>query len=179
MELQGSKTELNLLEAYGAEAQAKQNYIFYAEAARRDGYEQIACLFEETAKNEGEHARLWYKYLNNGDFSATDVNLGAAAEGERYEHEEMYPLFAEEARREGFHEIAEKFEQAAKIERYHEGRFHKLLGNLEAAVVFSRQEETPWVCRNCGYVHQGESAPESCPVCGHPQAHFEIQAANY
>lgn len=179
MELKGSKTELNLMEAFAGESQARTNYTFFAAIARRDGYEQIAAIFEETAANEKEHAELWYKYLNGGDFSNTTVNLAAAAEGERYEHEDMYPRFAREAREEGFEEIAARFELVAKVEQEHEARYRKLLSNVENGLVFSRDGDMIWQCRNCGHIHVGKYAPKMCPVCLHEQAFFQIKPENY
>lgn len=179
MELKGSKTELNLMEAFAGESQARNNYTFFAAIARRDGYEQIAAIFEETAANEKEHAELWYKYLNGGSFSDTRTNLGAAADGERYEHVDMYPRFAKEAREEGFDEIAARFEMVAKVEQEHEARYRKLLSNVENGLVFSRDGDMIWQCRNCGHIHVGKAAPQICPVCQHEQAFFQIKPENY
>lgn len=178
MELKGSKTESNLMAAYAAESEARNNYTFYAGVARRDGYEQIAAIFEETAANEKEHAELWYKYLNGGDFSDTGANLAAAAQGERYEHTEMYPRFAREAREEGFEEIAQRMERVAQVEREHEERYRKLLRNVENGLVFSRDGDMVWQCRNCGHIHVGKSAPSVCPVCNHTQAYFQLKPEN-
>ena len=179
MELKGSKTELNLMEAFAGESQARNNYTFFAAIARRDGYEQIAAIFEETAANEKEHAEIWYKYLNGGGFSDTRVNLGAAADGEHYENADMYPRFAKEAREEGFEEIAARFELVAKVEKEHEERYRKLLSNVENGLVFSKDGDAIWQCRACGHIHIGKSAPEVCPVCGHKQSYFQLKAENY
>lgn len=179
MELKGSKTELNLMEAFAAESQARTNYTFFAGIARRDGYEQIAAIFDETSANEKEHAELWYKYLNGGSFSDTQTNLTAAAEGELYEHADMYPRFAKEAREEGFEEIAQRFELVAQVEQEHEARYRKLLSNVENGLVFSRDGDMLWQCRNCGHIHVGKDAPEVCPVCHHEQAYFQLKQENY
>lgn len=179
MELKGSRTEINLMEAYGAESQARNNYTFYAGIAKRDGYEQIAAIFEETASNEKEHAELWYKYLNGGDFSDTKANLNSAADGEHFEHADMYPRFAKEAREEGFFEIAERFELVAQVEKEHEERYRKLLSNVENGLVFSREGDMLWQCRNCGHIHVGKSAPPICPVCHHEKAYFQLKQENF
>ena len=179
MELKGSRTEMNLIEAYAAESQARNNYTFYASIAKRDGYQQIGAIFEETASNEKEHAELWYKYLNGGDFSDPKANLASAAEGEHFEHADMYPRFAKEAREEGFEQIAQKFEQVAKVEKEHEERYRKLLSNVENGLVFSREGDTIWQCRNCGHIHVGKEAPKVCPVCEHEQAYFQLKQENY
>lgn len=179
MELKGSKTELNLMEAFAGESQARNNYTFFANIARRDGYDQIAAIFEETAANEKEHAEIWYKYLNGGNFSDTKANLAAAAEGELYEHADMYPRFAREAREEGFEEIAARFELVAKVEQEHEARYRKLLANVEHGLVFSRSGDMLWQCRNCGHIHAGKAAPQICPVCKHEQAFFQLKQDNY
>lgn len=179
MELKGSRTEINLMEAYGAESQARNNYTFYAGIAKRDGYEQIAAIFEETASNEKEHAELWYKYLNGGEFSDTKANLGSAADGEHFEHTDMYPRFAKEAREEGFFEIAERFELVAQVEKEHEERYRKLLSNVENGLVFSRDGDMLWQCRNCGHIHVGKSAPQICPVCHHEKAYFQLKQENF
>ncbi len=179
MELKGSKTEKNLMAAYAAESEARNNYTFYAGIARRDGYEQIAAIFEETASNEKEHAELWYKYLNGGDFSATPSNLAAAAAGERYEHTEMYPQFAQEARAEGFLELAKRFELVAQVEAEHEARYQKLLENVDNGLVFSRDGDMLWQCRNCGHIHVGKAAPQVCPVCNHERSYFQLKQENY
>ena len=179
MELKGSRTEINLMEAYGAESQARNNYTFYAGIAKRDGYEQIAAIFEETASNEKEHAELWYKYLNGGEFSDTKANLSSAADGEHFEHADMYPRFAKEAREEGFFEIAERFELVAQVEKEHEERYRKLLSNVENGLVFSRDGDMLWQCRNCGHIHVGKSAPPICPVCHHEKAYFQLKQENF
>lgn len=179
MELKGSKTEKNLMEAFAGESQATNKYHYYAGAAKKEGYEQIAAIFMETSGNEREHAKMWFKYLNGGAVPTTPVNLLDAAAGENYEWTEMYKGFAETAREEGFTEIATKFELVAKIEAAHEKRYRKLAANLEADVAFSRDEEVVWICRNCGHLHLGKKAPEMCPACVHPKAYFEIAAFNY
>ncbi len=175
----GTRTEKNLLEAFAGEAQARTKYDFYASKAKKDGFEQIAAIFAETAANEKEHAKLWYKELHGGAVEDTDVNLNAAAEGENYEWTDMYERFAADAREEGFDELAEKFEQVAAIEKTHEERYRKLLSNVNDKKVFSKDGDAIWVCRNCGHIVVGKSAPEVCPVCNHPQAYFEIRAENY
>lgn len=179
MELKGSKTEQNLMEAYGAESQARNNYTFYAAVARQEGYEQIGAIFDETASNEKEHAELWYKYLNGGDFSKTPANLVDAAGGEHFEHTDMYPRFAREAREEGFDEIARRFELVAQVEKEHEERYRRLIANVENGQVFSREGETLWQCRNCGYIYSGKTAPSVCPVCRHSQSYFQLKQDNY
>jgi len=179
MEFNGSKTEANLLAAFAGESQARNKYTYYASAAKKEGYEQIAALFLETAENEKEHAKLWFKYLHGGAVPATEENLKDAAEGENYEWTEMYAEFAKVAREEGFNEIAARFEMVAKIEKEHEERYRKLLQNIKEDVVFTAGEETVWVCRNCGHIHVGKAAPKVCPVCVHPQAYFERRATNY
>lgn len=178
MELKGSKTEAALATAFAGESQARNRYTFYAEKAKEDGYRQIAALFEETAKNEEAHAKLWLNFLNGGT-NRTPENLASAAEGEKYEWTEMYKAFAEQARAEGFDTIAEKFELVAKIEKSHEERFRKLLENVNGGLVFSKDGEKIWICRNCGHIHIGRDAPKVCPVCAHPQAFFELKAENY
>lgn len=177
-ELKGSKTEKNLWEAFAGESKARNKYTYYASKARKDGYVQIAELFEETAANEKEHAKLWFKLLNDGIGSTID-NLKDAASGENYEWTEMYADFAKEAREEGFDNIAELFEGVAAIEKEHEERYLKLLKNVEEGLVFSREGDTIWKCKNCGHIHVGPKAPEVCPVCAHPQSYFEIKAENY
>ena len=179
MELKGTKTERNLMAAFAGESEARNNYTFFAAIARRDGYQQIAAIFEETAANEKEHAELWYKYLNGGSFSATPANLAKAAEGEHYENTEMYPQFAEDARQEGFTELAALFERVAKVEKEHEDRYRKLLANVENGLVFSRDGDVIWQCRNCGHIHIGKTAPQVCPVCAHEQAYFQLKMENY
>ena len=178
MELKGSKTEKNLMAAFSGESEARNKYTYYASKAKKDGYVQIAKIFEETASNEKEHAKIWFKLLKDG-IGATDVNLKDAADGENYEWTEMYPTFAKEAREEGFDHIAYLFEQVAKIEKEHEERYKKLLANIEGDLVFSRDNDCIWQCSNCGHIVVGKKAPEVCPVCAHPQAYFEIKAENY
>ena len=179
MELQGSKTEQNLKTAFAGESQARNKYTFFASKARKEGYEQIAALFEETAGNEKEHAELWFKYLEGGDIKSTSENLFAAAEGEHYEWTDMYAGFAKTAREEGFTEIAYKFEMVAKIEKTHEERYRKLLDNVKGGVVFIGNELSVWKCRVCGHIVVGKYAPLKCPVCGHSQSFFELKATNY
>ena len=179
MELKGSKTEQNLLTAFAGESQARNKYTYYASKAKKDGYEQIAAIFEETANNEKEHAKLWFKLLNGGDISTTSENLKAAAEGENYEWTDMYDRMAKEAKEEGFDKIAYLFEAVGKIEKEHEERYKKLLENVEGDLVFSKDGDKIWKCRNCGHVVIGKYAPEVCPVCNHPQSYFEIKAENY
>ena len=178
-ELKGTKTEKNLQEAFAGESQARNKYTYFASKARKDGYEQIAAIFEETAQNEKEHAKLWFKYLEGGDLKSTRENLKAAAEGENYEWTDMYAKMAKEAEEEGFTEIAYKFRAVAAIEKTHEERYRKLLKNIEDALVFSRDGDAIWVCRNCGHVVVGPKAPEVCPVCKHPQSFFELKAENF
>ena len=180
MELKGSKTEANLWEAFAGESQARNKYTYYASKARKDGFEQIAAFFEETANNEKEHAKLWFKLLQeNGEIGTTAENLKAAAEGENYEWTDMYATFAKEADEEGFKKIAALFRGVAKIEAEHEQRYLALLNNVENGLVFSRDGEMVWKCSNCGHICVGKKAPEVCPVCAHPQAYFELQAKNY
>ena len=179
MELKGSKTEQNLLTAFAGESQARNKYTYFASKAKKDGYEQIAAIFEETANNEKEHAKMWYKELHGGEVPSTVENLKEAADGENYEWTDMYKEMAETAREEGFTAIAVKFEQVAAIEKHHEERFKKLLKNIEDAVVFSKDGDKIWICRNCGHVVVGKEAPKVCPVCAHPQSFFEIKAENY
>ncbi len=178
MELKGSKTEKNLMAAFSGESEARNKYTYYASKAKKDGYVQIGKLFEETAANEKEHAKIWFKLLKDG-IGATADNLADAAAGENYEWTEMYPTFAKEAREEGFEHIAYLFEEVAKIEKEHEERYRKLLANVEGGLVFSRDEEMIWQCSNCGHIVVGKKAPEVCPVCAHPQSYFEIKAENY
>jgi len=176
-ELKGSKTEQNLLAAFAGESQARNKYTYFASAAKKEGYEQIAAIFLETAENEKEHAKLHFKALSGiGD---TRANLQAAAAGEGYEWTSMYPTMAKEARAEGFEEIARRFENLAKIEKTHQERYLALLKNLESGKVFSKDQKVKWVCRECGFSHEGVKAVEKCPVCQHPQAFFEMAAANY
>ncbi|MBQ4509418.1 MAG: rubrerythrin family protein [Clostridia bacterium] len=178
MELKGSKTEKNLMAAFTGESEARNKYTYYASKAKKDGYVQIAKIFEETAANEKEHAKIWFKLLKDG-IGETSVNLKDAADGENYEWTEMYPTFAKEAREEGFAHIAYLFEQVAKIEKEHEERYKKLLENIEGGLVFSRDNDAIWQCSNCGHIVVGKKAPEVCPVCAHPKAYFEIKAENY
>ena len=179
MELKGSKTEANLLAAFAGESQARNKYDYYASKAKKDGYVQIAALFEETAKNEKEHAKIWFKLLHDGSIPGTMDNLKDAAEGENYEWTDMYAGFAKTAHEEGFEHIAFLFEQVAAIEKEHEERYRKLLANIEGGIVFSRDGDTIWQCSNCGHIVVGQKAPEMCPVCAHPQAYFQIKAENY
>ena len=179
MELKGSKTEANLMAAFAGESQARNKYSYYASKAKKDGYVQIAKIFEETANNEKEHAKIWWKLLTDGGAKSTPENLKDAALGENYEWTEMYKGFAEDARAEGFDNIAVLFELVAKIEKEHEERYLKLLENIEKEIVFSRDGDRMWICGNCGHVHIGPAAPEVCPVCAHPKAYFEIKAENY
>ncbi len=179
MELKGSRTEANLMAAFAGESQAHTKYTFFASKAKKDGYEQIAAIFEETAKNEKEHAKIWFKILHDEGIPATPDNLKAAAEGENYEWTDMYAGFAKVAREEGFARIAALFEGVAKIEKDHEERYRKLLANIEGGLVFSKDEDTVWVCSNCGHVVIGKKAPAMCAVCAHPQSHFHVKANNY
>ena len=177
MELKGSKTEQNLRDAFAGESQARNKYTYFASKAKKEGYVQIASIFEETANNEKEHAKIWFKLLNGiGD---TPQNLKAAAEGENYEWTDMYATFAKEAREEGFDHIAYLFEEVGKIEKEHEERYLKLLSNVEGGLVFSRDGDMIWQCANCGHIHIGKAAPEMCPVCAHPKAYFQLKAENY
>ena len=178
MELKGTKTEQNLMTAFAGESQARNKYTYFASKAKKEGYEQIAAIFEETANNEKEHAKMWFKLLNNGDVPSTEENLAAAAEGENYEWTDMYAEFAKTAREEGFDHIAFLFEGVAKIEKEHEERYRKLLANINDKLVFSDEGDAIWVCRNCGHIHIGKEAPKVCPICGHPQAYFERKASN-
>ena len=177
MELKGSKTEKNLMTAFAGESQARNKYSYYASKARKDGYVQIANLFEETANNEKEHAKMWFKLFHG--IGSTEENLLDAAEGENYEWTDMYAAFAKEAREEGFDHIAALFEGVAAIEKEHEERYRKLLANVEGKLVFSRDGDCVWQCSNCGHIVVGKAAPEVCPVCAHPQAYFQIKAENY
>lgn len=179
MKLKGSKTEKNLMDAFAGESQARNKYTYFASKARKDGYEQIAEIFEETANNEKEHAKLWFKLLNNNSIPSTVENLKSAAEGENFEWTDMYDRMAKEAREEGFDRIAFLFESVGKIEKEHEARYKKLLENVENGLVFSKEEDKIWVCRNCGHIVIGKNAPEVCPVCSHPKAFFEIKEENY
>ena len=178
-ELKGTKTEKNLQEAFAGESMARNKYTYFASKARKDGYEQIAAIFEETAGNEKEHAKLWFKYLEGGDIKDTHSNLIAAAEGENYEWTDMYDRMAKEAEEEGFKEIAAKFRMVGAIEKHHEERYKKLVGNLDEGLVFSRDGDRIGKCRNCGHIVIGPKAPKVCPVCMHPQSFFEINAENY
>ena len=179
MELKGSKTEKNLLTAFAGESQARNKYTFYASKAKKEGYNQIAAIFEETANNEKEHAKLWFKLLHDGEIPSTIENLKDAAAGENYEWTEMYKTFAEEAREEGFTKIAAMMEGVAKIEKTHEERSKKLEENVEYKKVFEKDDIVVWECTNCGHRFIGKKAPEVCPVCSHPQAYFAIAAENY
>lgn len=178
-DLKGTKTERNLQEAFAGESQARNKYSFYASKARKDGYEQMAAIFEETAHNEKEHAKMWFKLLHGGDVPTTMDNLRDAAEGENYEWTDMYDRMAREADEEGFHDIAVKFRAVAAIERHHEERYRRLLANIEDGIVFSRDGDAVWVCRNCGHIVIGRKAPQVCPVCLHSRSFFEIEAKNY
>ena len=178
MELKGSKTEQNLLAAFAGESEARNKYTYFASKARKDGFEQIASLFEETAANEKEHAKIWFKLLSGGIGSTLD-NLREAAGGEHYEWTEMYPQFAKEAREEGFDRIAALFEGVAAIEKEHEERYKKLLANIEGDLVFSKDGDVVWQCANCGHICVGKKAPAVCPVCSHPQSFFQVKADNY
>ena len=179
MELKGSKTEQNLMAAFAGESQARNKYTYYASKAKKDGYEQIAALFEETANNEKEHAKMWFKELHEGEVPTTTENLKDAADGENYEWTDMYEGFAKTAEEEGFKALAAKFRAVGEIEKHHEERFRRLLKNIEDEVVFSKDGERIWICRNCGHVVVGKKAPKICPVCAHPQSFFEIKAENY
>ena len=179
MELKGSKTEQNLMKAFAGESQARNKYTYFASKAKKDGYEQIAAIFEETANNEKEHAKMWYKELHGGSIPDTISNLKDAADGENYEWTDMYEEFAKTAEEEGFKELAIKFRAVGAIEKHHEERYRKLLKNIDDEVVFSRDDEKIWICRNCGHIVVGKKAPMVCPVCAHPQSYFEIKAENY
>ncbi len=176
-DLKGTKTEKNLQTAFAGESQARNKYTYYASKAKKDGYEQIAAIFEETANNEKEHAKLWFKLLHGG-IPDTLTNLADAAAGENYEWTDMYATFAKEAKEEGFDYIAKLFEGVAKIEKRHEERYRKLIENIEGGLVFSRDGDMIWECRNCGHIHIGKEAPEVCPVCAHPRAYFELHKTN-
>ncbi len=179
MDLKGSRTEANLMAAFAGESQARNKYTYYASKARKDGYQQIADIFEETANNEKEHAKIWFKLLHDGNVPDTMTNLKDAADGENYEWTDMYAGFAKTAHEEGFEHIAFLFEQVAKIEKEHEERYRKLLANIEQGIVFSRDGDTVWMCANCGHIVIGKQAPQVCPVCAHPQSYFQIKATNY
>ncbi len=179
MELKGSRTEQNLMTAFAGESQARNKYTYYASKARKEGYVQIAELFEETANNEKEHAKLWFKELHDGEVPTTATNLLDAAEGENYEWTDMYASFAQIAREEGFTRLAFLFEAVGKIEKAHEERYRKLLANVEGGLVFSKDGDMIWECSNCGHIVIGKEAPKMCPVCAHPQAYFKLRAENY
>lgn len=177
-DLKGTKTEANLMAAFAGESQARNKYTYYASKAKKDGYVQIANLFLETAENEKEHAKIWFKLLHDG-MPDTAANLKDAADGENYEWTDMYAEFAKDAKAEGFDHIAYLFEEVGKIEKEHEERYRKLLANVEGGLVFSKDGDTIWQCSNCGHIHVGEKAPEVCPVCAHPQSYFQVLAKNY
>ena len=179
MELKGSKTEANLMAAFAGESQARNKYTYYASKARKEGYEQIARIFEETAGNEKEHAKIWFKELHGGEVPTTAENLLDAANGENFEWTDMYESFAKTAEQEGFPELAAKFRGVGAIEKRHEERYRALLRNIEAQEVFKKSSVKVWECRNCGHIVVGEKAPDICPVCAHPQAYFEIHTDNY
>lgn len=179
MELKGTKTEMNLLAAFAGESQARNKYDYYASVAKKEGYTLLADVFTETAKNEKEHAKIWFKLLHDGGIPDTATNLEDAAAGEHYEWTDMYAGFAKDAREEGFTHIALLFEMVGAIEKEHEERYQALLKNLEDGIVFEKTEEVVWLCRNCGHIHVGKTAPVVCPVCAHPQAYFEVKADNY
>ncbi len=177
--LKGTKTEANLMAAFAGESQARNKYTYYASKAKKEGYEQIAALFLETANNEKEHAKIWFKLLHDGAIADTATNLQDAANGENYEWTEMYAEFAKTAKEEGFDKIAYLFEAVGKIEKEHEERYKALLANVNGGLVFSRDGEMVWQCANCGHIHVGKAAPEVCPVCDHPKAYFQLKASNY
>ncbi len=177
--LLGTKTEQNLRDAFAGESQARNKYTYYASKAKKDGYVQIAKIFEETAANEKEHAKIWFKLLHDGGVPSTEENLLDAAEGEMYEWTDMYDRMAKEAKEEGFDDIAKLFEMVGAVEKHHEERYRKLLANVKEGIVFSRDNDMIWQCSNCGHVVIGKKAPELCPVCAHPKAYFEIKAENY
>ncbi len=180
MNLKGTKTEANLMAAFAGESQARNKYTYYASKAKKEGFEQIAAIFTETANNEKEHAKMWFKLLHDGQIADTITNLKDAAAGENYEWTDMYASFAKDAREEGFDHIAYLFEAVGKIEKEHEERYLQLCKNIEEGKVFSKDgTKQAWICRNCGHIHFGENAPEVCPVCSHPQAYFELRAVNY
>ena len=178
-ELKGTKTEKNLMEAFAGESQARNKYTYFASKAKKEGYEQIAAIFTETAENEKEHAKMWYKLLKGGEVPSTIDNLKEAASGENFEWTDMYDRMAREAKEEGFDKIAYLFAEVEKIEKEHEERYKKLIANMEDGLVFSKDGDRIWKCRNCGHIVIGKSAPEICPVCSHPKAYFEIKAENY
>ena len=179
MELKDSKTYQNLMTAFAGESQARNKYTYYASKAKKDGYEQIAAIFEETANQEKEHAKMWFKELHGGEVPSTIENLEAAADGENYEWTDMYETFAKEAEEEGFMGIAAKFRMVGAIEKHHEERYRKLLENVKGDFVFSKDGDRVWICRNCGHIVIGKDAPKVCPVCAHPQSYFEVKAENY
>ena len=179
MELKGSKTEQNLLAAFAGESQARNKYTYFASKAKKEGYEKIAAIFQETADNEKEHAKLWFKYLEGGEIKSTAENLLAAAEGENYEWTDMYEGFAKVAEEEGFAEIAAKFRMVGAIEKHHEERYRALLDKVKSGKVFIAEDVVIWKCRNCGHIVIGKEAPEVCPVCKHPQAYFELEVKAY
>jgi rubrerythrin len=179
MELKGSRTEANLQAAFAGESQARNKYTYYASKARKDGFVQIAQIFEETANNEKEHAKIWFKLLHDGSIPDTAANLKDAADGENYEWTDMYAEFAKVAKEEGFDHIAYLFEAVGRIEKEHEERYLKLLANVKDGLVFSKDGDTIWQCANCGHIHIGKQAPGICPVCAHPQAYFQVKAQNY
>ena len=179
MNLKGTKTEQNLMTAFAGESQARNKYTYYASKAKKDGYEQIAAIFEETAGNEKEHAKMWFKLLHDGGIPDTMTNLLDAANGENYEWTDMYDTFAKEAEEEGFTRLAYQFRAVAAIEKSHEERYRALLNNVEMQQVFEKAEETMWECRNCGHLVMGKKAPEVCPVCAHPKSYFEVRKENY
>ena len=178
-DLKGTKTEANLRTAFAGESEARNKYTYYASKAKKEGYEQIAALFTETANNEKEHAKIWFKLLHDGGVPSTAENLLDAAQGENYEWTDMYATFAKEAKEEGFDRIAYLFEAVGEIEKHHEERYRQLLANVEGGLVFSRDGDMIWQCANCGHIHVGKQAPQVCPVCEHPQAYFQILAKNY
>ena len=178
-DLKGTRTEANLMAAFAGESQARNKYTYFASKAKKEGYQQIAAIFEETAQNEKEHAKIWYKLLKGGDIPTTADNLKEAADGENYEWTDMYDKFAKEAKEEGFDHIAFLFEEVGKIEKEHEERYLKLLENVKDGLVFSKDGDKIWKCRNCGHIVVGKEAPGVCPVCNHPQSYFEIKAENY
>ena len=178
-ELKGTKTEKNLMDAFTGESMARNKYTYYASKAKKEGYEQIAAIFQETADNEKEHAKIWFKLLHDGDVPTTTQNLSDAAAGENYEWTDMYDRMAKEAREEGFDRIAYLFEAVGKIEKEHEERYKKLLENIDGGLVFSKDGDAIWKCRNCGHIVIGKQAPAVCPVCNHPQSFFEVKAENY
>lgn len=179
MELKGTKTEANLRAAFSGESEARNKYTYFASKARKEGYVQIAKIFEETAANEKEHAKIWFKLLYGSDMRTTEENLENAANGENYEWTDMYATFAKEAKEEGFDQIAFLFEEVGKIEKMHEERYRKLLANVKDGLVFSKDGDTVWECANCGHICVGKKAPEVCPVCSHPQSYFMVKAENY